>query len=371
VTGVRRAVILLDSALALRPVLGLSTFERAVRAARRAGASDLFALARGDVPEGRTLARSLGVAWGASLPGDWGSEPAFVVPADIATADLQLGALASAYSGRRLVAVDRRSGEVVGYQVAPGSEVGAALADTEGIPLALDFPFWTRLGPETDERLLRRGLLDSLRRESDGLLARLFDRRVSLLLTRFLVATPVSPNGVTLARLAIGLAAAWLLSRGSYVTGLAGAVLFVITTILDGVDGEIARLKQQFSKRGTLLDIATDNVVYVSVVLGIAVAVLREDPGANTGLLFGALVAGAALTSLLLVTVVHDALVRASAMARFLIGLANGEFSYIVLAFALAGRTDWFLRSAAVGVHAYNALLAITALVHRRRRAGP
>jgi phosphatidylglycerophosphate synthase len=82
----------------------------------------------------------------------------------------------------------------------------------------------------------------------------LYMRKVSIHLTRQLLRTPVSPDGVTWLMIASGLLAALALTA----PGLVGAVLCVLLVqgqlLLDCSDGEVARWRQRFSARGVYLD---------------------------------------------------------------------------------------------------------------------
>ena len=83
---------------------------------------------------------------------------------------------------------------------------------------------------------------------------RLYIRRASPYLTRMLIPTPISPNGVTWIMIAVGVAAGVLLAIDSVIAA-AGAVLLIQAQILlDCSDGELARWRQQFSPVGIYLD---------------------------------------------------------------------------------------------------------------------
>ncbi|MER6614281.1 CDP-alcohol phosphatidyltransferase family protein [Streptomyces xantholiticus] len=92
------------------------------------------------------------------------------------------------------------------------------------------------------------------RRSGEHWAGRLYMREISLRVDRYLVNTGITPNQLTyLMTLAGVLAAPALL-----VPGIWGAVLGVVAVqlylLLDCVDGEIARWKQQFSLSGVYLD---------------------------------------------------------------------------------------------------------------------
>ena len=85
-------------------------------------------------------------------------------------------------------------------------------------------------------------------------MGRLYMREISLRIDRHLVNTRVTPNQLTYLMTVFGVLAAPAL----LVPGIAGAVLGVVMVqlylLLDCVDGEIARWKQQFSLSGVYLD---------------------------------------------------------------------------------------------------------------------
>jgi phosphatidylglycerophosphate synthase len=83
---------------------------------------------------------------------------------------------------------------------------------------------------------------------------RLYMRRVSPYLTRLLINTPLTPNGVTWLMTASGLLAAALLT----LPGLGGAIsaffLVQLQILLDCCDGEVARWRGTSSSTGVFLD---------------------------------------------------------------------------------------------------------------------
>ena len=107
-------------------------------------------------------------------------------------------------------------------------------------------------------------------------MSRHVERRVSLAVTRRLVETSVTPNAMTLISVAIGLLGALGFLSPAPAFQLAGALLFLTHSILDGCDGELARLKFLESRWGAALDFWGDNVVHVAVFAALAVGVERQ-----------------------------------------------------------------------------------------------
>lgn len=83
------------------------------------------------------------------------------------------------------------------------------------------------------------GLLD--RNSGEHWAGRLYIRRVSPYLTRLLARTPVTPNAVTWLMLAVGLAAAAVLTLEGVWPAVAAVVLIQLQILLDCSDGELAR----------------------------------------------------------------------------------------------------------------------------------
>lgn len=114
----------------------------------------------------------------------------------------------------------------------------------------------------------------------DALINWRFSMRITRLLARRSLA--VTPNHVTIAAIVVGLVAAWLASRGGYATLALAGVLLEVNSILDSCDGELARLRYQYSRLGQWLDNLADDVV--DNVFLIAVGVGLDGPWRWLGL---------------------------------------------------------------------------------------
>ena len=128
-----------------------------------------------------------------------------------------------------------------------GRYVGAAAVAPIGrLPFALN-------EGRDDVREAERRLARDLRIESawkDPPLARWIDRRLSWRISYRLARTQVTPNQVTFAGAVLGLLSAWLFAYPGYWPRLLAAALFLVWITLDGVDGELARLKLAESRSG-------------------------------------------------------------------------------------------------------------------------
>jgi phosphatidylglycerophosphate synthase len=114
---------------------------------------------------------------------------------------------------------------------------------------------------DKDIKKAEKALLRSLRKSADTFVSRNLNRPVSLLVSRYLMKTPITPNMITFFVLFVGILASYILVvRADYWAGLIGGTLFHLASVLDGCDGEIARLKFQSSKLGLWLDNISDEL---------------------------------------------------------------------------------------------------------------
>ncbi|HCL56889.1 MAG TPA: hypothetical protein DHW82_07770 [Spirochaetia bacterium] len=147
------------------------------------------------------------------------------------------------------------------------------------------------LTKDQDIKKAEKLLLKSLRKPYDTFISRTLNRPVSLFVSSFLMKTPITPNWITFIVFLISLAASglmiflpetdgkWLGISIYYWQGLLGGTLFHIASVLDGCDGEIARLKFKSSKLGTWLDNISDeltNFIFFGAV-GLYSAKLYQD----------------------------------------------------------------------------------------------
>lgn len=106
----------------------------------------------------------------------------------------------------------------------------------------------------------------------DAAIRPLIDRPLAQMARR-IVALNISANRVTAAGFLLGVSAAALVASHQMVAGL---VVFLLSRVLDGLDGAVAR-QTKLTDLGGYLDITLDFVAYASMVLGFAIA----DPEKN------------------------------------------------------------------------------------------
>jgi CDP-L-myo-inositol myo-inositolphosphotransferase len=127
----------------------------------------------------------------------------------------------------------------------------------------------------------RRRILSSLSaKPEDGFISRWINRPVSIRISAMLSSTSITPDQITFLSFAMTLAGAALLAMGQTGLTIAGGLVVQAASILDGSDGEIARLKHQTTRRGAWLDTVLDRYGDFAVVLAITLAESRVQFGA-------------------------------------------------------------------------------------------
>lgn len=207
---------------------------------------------------------------------------------------------------------------------------------------------------ETNRVLVERGLFRGAEGAADGWIDRHLNRRLSPWISYWLLRTPLTPNHVTLIAFAIGLFSALCFVQGSWVSGVAGALLLQWSAVIDCCDGEIARLKFLESTSGYYLDIVCDNIVHVAVFGGIAWASYQTS-GQSYPLLLGGMAAfGTVMAFFVVLTTRHGRPhMRSAALDRFIDALTNRDFSLILVVCALSGTLPWVLWALAIGVNLF------------------
>jgi 1L-myo-inositol 1-phosphate cytidylyltransferase / CDP-L-myo-inositol myo-inositolphosphotransferase len=368
-------------------ILGLSLIQRTTLAARRAGYTQVFLLGSGDckasgiapVADWGSLAASLSSAPPAPLiiapaailaEGDWLGRLASsrIEPAAWGTIPNRIAILPAASVPDAVDALDR-GGVALGL-----GEVEARLASRFGPPariLAAIDPVVVETS--ADVGAAERRLLQSLVKDTDGFMARHVERPISLQISRRLAGTAITPNQMSLISVAVGICGGPFFLSSRPLMQTIGALLFLAHSILDGCDGELARLKFQQSRWGGVLDFWGDNVVH-TIIFGCMGVSWTLDADSIWPLWLGA---GAVLGTLgsagfvywrlmrqkdgdeTMFTSVSDAPERP--LTRLLDSASRRDFIYLVILFALFGRSNWFLVMAGIGAPIYFFLVLFAA----------
>jgi phosphatidylglycerophosphate synthase len=158
---------------------------------------------------------------------------------------------------------------------------------------------WQPVHSEKDRILAEKKLDHWLVKPTDGMYARL-NRKISVPISRQLIKIPVTANMVSFFTLGVGFASAVFFALGGYWNTLLGAFLCLFASILDGSDGEVARLKLLESDFGCWLETVCDYAFYFFLLAGMAIGQWRTS-GDSAYLLWGALLMLGAFASFLAV----------------------------------------------------------------------
>lgn len=180
-----------------------------------------------------------------------------------------------------LTALERRVREVAKQGATRAVVAGTPVAFPRPLPIPVEFvapgspmPDGARreradiiAGVElTDEPARKQAewsLIRRMNKSFEGPVDALINWRFSMRITRWLArrSLAVTPNHVTVLAITIGIIASVLASRGTYMHVAIAGVLLEVNSILDSVDGELARLRYQYSKLGQWLDNLSDDIV--------------------------------------------------------------------------------------------------------------
>lgn len=119
-----------------------------------------------------------------------------------------------------------------------------------------------------EKKAVKKALIRSLTKPTDGWVSKNLNRPISTSISRVLAFTPITPNQFTIVTGLVGVATGVFLAMGGYWNYLIGGFLFHFTSVLDGVDGELARLKFKSSPFGQWLDTVVDNLSYLAALGG-------------------------------------------------------------------------------------------------------
>lgn len=250
---------------------------------------------------------------------------------------------------------------------------GVRLLAKQGRMRAFDIEdgFWQDV--DTPEMLAyaERTLIRRLGKPTDGWVSRHLNRPVSTRISRWLTRTPITPNQVTVVTFLTGLAGAWTLANGDYRSVVIGAALFQFSSILDGCDGEVAKLKFRESKYGSWLDTITDNLTYVAFFCAVLSGYSRFNDAPyiwpmGAGAIFAVILSILLMYYYLASTGENGSLVRyneafqrrmadphpglsARALNTLRLMSKRDFFTLLFLAFAVFGRLDWIFWAVIIG----------------------
>ncbi len=209
-----------------------------------------------------------------------------------------------------------------------------------------------------------------LTKPTDGFFAQ-FNRRISVPISRQLIKWPITPNIVSLFTLGVGFASGVYFAVGGYWNTVFAALLSLWASILDGCDGEVARLKLLESDFGCWLETICDYLYYLFIFAGMAIGLVRTV--GPKFVVWGGLLLFGAVTTFLVTGFGRHRLARGRPEQYLAIWQAQAEkrrenpilrlgrhtefmirrcfLPWAILAFAILGLTNAVLIGAAIGAN--------------------
>jgi phosphatidylglycerophosphate synthase len=108
----------------------------------------------------------------------------------------------------------------------------------------------------------------------DGLVSRHLNRRLSRPAARALAPTPITPNAVTIFTGLLALATAAAVAAG---WNIAGGIAIQVVSVVDGIDGDLARLRNTATRFGAFLDTVVDRYADAAIIGGMTIYAARFE----------------------------------------------------------------------------------------------
>lgn len=269
-------------------------------------------------------------------------------------------------------AVSRGNLAPIGADLHASAPSGSGADASSAVFLDIGRYGWHRVHAAADAADATWKILLSTIKPTDGVYAKT-NRQVSMRISRLLLPTAVTPNQVTLVGLLCSGVAGAVMAGGTYLSFVVGGCLAWFASMIDGVDGELARAKFQATALGHWLEMTCDYAFYLVVVSGYGVG-LYQASGSRVWLQMA--VAGLVGVVLGFLAVARDKrmyakwepdgdyylafqrrtsahasnpIYRFTRLCNFLV--SRGAFPYFIVAFAVLGLSKLMFLMVLVGTH--------------------
>ncbi len=121
--------------------------------------------------------------------------------------------------------------------------------------------YWAKVIDESSAKEATWGLLKRLQFRPGGIIAKYINRPISIRISKHLVDTPITPNQTTIFAFIVGALGIVFVFHGGYWATVLGGLLLQLNSVLDGIDGELARMRLQTSEFGAYLDSICDEIL--------------------------------------------------------------------------------------------------------------
>ncbi len=145
------------------------------------------------------------------------------------------------------------------YQLSDGIQVLAQWKKSFIVPI--EPCWWIDVDSEKEAKWAESKLFQQLKKATDGPVSRFVNRPISLKISRWLASYAITPNQISFFAFLLGVIAGFFVLTFKPVGLIIAGVLLQWSSILDGCDGEIARLKFLSSDFGAWIDAVMDRYV--------------------------------------------------------------------------------------------------------------
>ena len=135
--------------------------------------------------------------------------------------------------------------------------------------------FWADIDTVEDLKNAENEILKSLVKPEDGIISKYLNRKISLRISKWLCSYDISPNVITSISFILSIISAFFFMSHAFIpySYVIGGIIAQISSVIDGVDGEIARLKMRTTGFGGFYDSVLDRYADVFILSSILFAV--------------------------------------------------------------------------------------------------
>ncbi len=195
-----------------------------------------------------------------------------------------------------------------------------------------------------------------------------WDVRLARALVRPLRHTPLTPNALTTLGLVASLTAAWLMASGDRRSVALGGGLFMLSVLVDHMDGEFARLTGLTSRFGHYYDHVAAGLGYVSLFVGLGIGLQKGWLG-SWAPVAGWIAAGSIAAIFLIRVFLEETAGRSMVAQGNWRGFEPEDALYMVGPVAWLGLLAPFLLAAGVGAPLFLVWVAWCAIARRSATA--
>jgi len=138
--------------------------------------------------------------------------------------------------------------------------------------------FWIDVDDEKAHQKAEKNMLESMRgKGNDGPVSQWLNRPISIQISKYLVNFDITPNQISFVSFLLSVLAAGLFAMGNYWLLALGGIIAQFASIIDGSDGEVARLKYLSSDYGGWFDAVLDRYADAFLLFGLTWYVYSQD----------------------------------------------------------------------------------------------